>query len=86
MEQYEGEDVRDIIQKMQNAVDVWETSINLTGGAIRPEKCHWYVLDFKWNGSEYNLATIDDTPYELTVKDMDGNRKTIERKEYDNPK
>eukprot|EP00546_Thalassionema_frauenfeldii_P020730 CAMPEP_0178896710 /NCGR_PEP_ID=MMETSP0786-20121207/1332_1 /TAXON_ID=186022 /ORGANISM="Thalassionema frauenfeldii, Strain CCMP 1798" /LENGTH=52 /DNA_ID=CAMNT_0020567159 /DNA_START=399 /DNA_END=557 /DNA_ORIENTATION=- len=30
-EQYEGEDIESIVQRMQTAVDVWETSIKLTG-------------------------------------------------------
>jgi len=34
MEKYEGENIDDIIQRMQQAVDIWETSITLTGGAI----------------------------------------------------
>mmetsp|Transcript_5909 Transcript_5909/g.9058 ORF Transcript_5909/g.9058 Transcript_5909/m.9058 type:complete len:1660 (+) Transcript_5909:3576-8555(+) len=83
MEKYEGEEVDKILQRMQQAIDVWETSITLTGGAIRPEKCHWYILDFQWKGSEYSLTTKEDIPYELTVKDMDGKRQIIQRKEYD---
>ena len=64
---------------MQQAVDVWETSICITGGAIRPEKCHWYVLDFQWSGSDYHLSTTTDIPSNLSVKDSNGTRQTIKR-------
>ena len=48
---YEGKDIATIVQRMQKAVDCWETGIRAKGGAIRPEKCHWYLLDFQWDGS-----------------------------------
>jgi len=83
MEQYEGEDISSVVGRMQEAVDLWENSIRLTGGAIRPEKCHWYTLDFKWEGSNYSLSNINDVSAELSVKDSDGIRRNIERKEYD---
>ena len=48
----EGESTEEIITRMQEAVNTWEASIRTTRGAIRPEKCNWYVLDFLWEGSK----------------------------------
>lgn len=78
-EKYDGENLNDIAQRMQQAVDVWETSIRIKGGAIHPEKCHWYVLDFQWSGSDYQLSTTTDIPSNLTVKDSNDTRQTIKR-------
>ena len=34
MEKYEGEDMIEIVNRMQQAVDLWESGIKTTGGAI----------------------------------------------------
>ena len=74
-----GESTSDIIIRMQKAVDTWEASIKTTGGAIRPKKCYWYVVDFKWKDSKWEYKTTDDLPATLTVKDTDGSRHPIRR-------
>lgn len=85
-ENYEGKNIKEIIKRMQKAIDLWEKSIKITGGAIQLEKCHWYVLNFKWDGSTYKLSTKIDLPYELTVIDTNGIRQIIKRKEYNKSK
>ena len=62
---------------MQKAVDMWEASIKTTGGAIRPNKCYWYVVDFKWKDSEWDYMTSSDLPATLMVKDTNGIRHPI---------
>jgi len=57
---------------------VYKAGVHQTGGAIRPEKCRWYIIGFKWaNGVakyEYNL-TIEH----VTIEDSYGNEKVVER-------
>ena len=48
------------------------------GGAILPEKSHWYLVDFKWENDTWWYATIEETPAELDVRDFTGQRKRME--------
>ena len=43
-----GESMESIAAKMQAAVDLWEGGIWFSGGALAPEKSHWYAIDFRW--------------------------------------
>lgn len=64
---------------MQRALDAWEGGIRATGGAIVPTKSFWYLVDFKWQRGEWSYKSIDSTPGELTVLDLDGRRCTLRR-------
>jgi Reverse transcriptase (RNA-dependent DNA polymerase) len=37
-----------VANSIQNAVDAWEAGIRATGGAIVPDKSHWYLIAYKW--------------------------------------
>lgn len=80
-EKMEGEHHSNILTCMQTAVDTWEEGIKAAGGAICPEKCHWCLLEFLWDGSTWKLATSSNSPGILTVRDSEGQRKIIARKE-----
>ena len=70
---------QEVAQEMQAMLDTWEGGIRATGGAIVPEKSHWYLVDFKWQNDVWRYATIDETPAELDVRDFNGQRKKLER-------
>ena len=38
----------------------WSTLLNATGGALKPEKCFWYMLDYTCKDGEWSYA--DMTP------------------------
>ena len=78
-QKFADDDVYTVIDRMQKAVDLWEKGIRATGGAIRPEKCHWYAVDFKWNGSNWSYKSTDELPAQLTVKNSEGTRQQIKR-------
>jgi hypothetical protein len=42
-----GRASRAVLMKFPQALDLWEGGIRATGGAIVPEKSHWYLIDFK---------------------------------------
>ena len=37
---------QEVAHEMQEMLDIWEGGIRATGGAIIPEKLHWYLVDF----------------------------------------
>jgi len=64
---------------LQKAIDTWEACLKATCGAIVPEKTVWWLVSFKWSGTTWEYATIQDCPGELQVKDILNQRKIITR-------
>jgi hypothetical protein len=59
----------EIITKMQDSLDTWEGGLRATGGAIVPEKSHWYLIEFGWNKGMPFYKSVSDAPATLKVKD-----------------
>ena len=38
---------QDTLRTSQKMFLKWENLLDATGGALRPEKCFWYLIDFK---------------------------------------
>jgi len=45
------------------------------------EKTVWWLVSFKWNGGSWRYAGIQDSPGDLTVKDITNERKIIKHLE-----
>jgi len=67
--------------QLQQAIDTWEFSLKATCGALVPEKTVWWLVSFNWDGTSWRYASLQDSPGELTVKDLNNNRKVITRLE-----
>jgi len=33
-----------------------------------PEKCFWYLIDFKWKNQKWNYKKVSHTPGQLSVE------------------
>ena len=51
---------REVAESMQEALTAWEGGIRATGGAIEPEKSHWYLSDFVWQHRTWRYATVQE--------------------------
>jgi hypothetical protein len=40
--------LEEVISNIQLSLTAWEGGIRATGGAIKPRKSHWYLIDFEW--------------------------------------
>jgi hypothetical protein len=69
------------IEQLQEAIDTREFSLKTTCVAIVPEKTIWWLVSFKWTGTFWRYASIQDSPGKLKVYDIHNNRKTIKRLE-----
>ena len=49
-------------QRLQNAITVWNGALNVTCGALRPEKCYWYFMNFTWKNGTANLSSFPPQP------------------------
>ena len=41
---------------IQHSLNAWRSGIHASGGAIVPEKSHWYLIDFKWTNGVPNTG------------------------------
>ena len=53
------ENANSIRDRAQKAASVYSAGVKQTGGAIRPEKCRWFLLSYKWVSG---IAKIEYNP------------------------
>ena len=70
----EGENVDQVLNKMQKALNLWEGLIKNTGGALAVDKCRWWGIDFEWNQGTWHYKTGDELYGELSAIDTNGRR------------
>ena len=74
----DNENYISIRNRAQKTATVYKSGVHQTGGAIRPEKCRWYLICYKWiNG----IAMYDYNPNitDITITDSRGNDQIVER-------
>ena len=49
---------------VQNATDDWVGLVHASGGSLKPAKCLWYMLGWKWIQGEARLKTLAELPPE----------------------
>jgi hypothetical protein len=62
---------QEVAQDMQNGLDLWESLLKVTGGALVPEKSYWYLIDFKWHNGTWRYAMTEEAQFDLMMKDKD---------------
>jgi hypothetical protein len=77
----EGQTFHDVEDQMQQALLAWEGGLKATGGAIVPEKSHWYLIDFIWDKGVWQYKTIEESPANIQIQDCTGTTKIPERLE-----
>ena len=50
------------VSQVQQATYYWAELLQSTGGKLKPEKCFWYHLSYKFGNSEPMLQKIKDLP------------------------
>ncbi len=63
----------------QREVTQWCHLLNAKGGALKPEKCFWYLLDYTCDGGEWSYAVHSD--FELSVTNPDGSVSKIKQED-----
>jgi hypothetical protein len=53
-------DPYELMLQSQREVTQWCHLLNVTGGALKPEKCFWYLLDYTCDGGEWSYAVHSD--------------------------
>jgi hypothetical protein len=57
----------------------WSCLLNATGGALKPEKCFWYLLDYACKEGEWTYVEL--VPQEMLITNPDGSTSPIKQEE-----
>ena len=68
-----------VTSKLQESINFWEGTLRVSGGALAPSKCHWYLIDYQWLGNSWSLVTPEQVPATVSVRSPSGRRVSIER-------
>jgi hypothetical protein len=71
----------DTHSSMQSSLTTWEGGIRATGGAIVPEKSHWYLVEFGWKDGLPFYQSVNNFSGSLSVKDAEGNQRQLRQLE-----
>jgi hypothetical protein len=62
----------EVAQDMQDGLDLWEGLLKAMGSALVPKNSYWwYLIDFKCNNGTWKYTTMEETQFDLTMKDKD---------------
>ena len=48
----------DLWRQSREACETWGGLLIATGGMLKPEKCHYYMWDHRWNGQEWESCDV----------------------------
>ena len=71
-------DHRALCHQTQLGLDTWNNLLQATGGALKPEKCFWYSLEYSCKDGEWDYQHNSNA--EMTITNQDGTYSTIIRK------
>jgi len=77
----------DLWYETQDATTSWGKLLLATGGALKPEKCFYYLVDYEWqDDGTWEYATLDNTMPPITVPLTNGAAAEIKHLPADTPK
>ena len=72
----DGTTVAEVYTKLQSILTTWDEVMQVNGGAIAPDKCWWYLVDFEWSQGRWKYSS-PGAALQLQVRDKDGVRKKL---------
>jgi len=70
-----------ILQQLQQTLDLWETGLRTSGGALSAKKSRWTYLDFHWKKGKWEYKSTAKLPGTLFMNDILGKRLLLDRLE-----
>jgi len=53
--------------KMQCSLTMWHGLLRATGGDLVPDKCFWYLIDFKWQNQQWKYKSNAEAQGQISV-------------------
>lgn len=80
------ESITSIAQRTQILVNRWTGALWASGGCLRPIKCWFYAVSFRWEGSDWKYEHKDEMNISIEVPDNKGIMHKVRQINYDTPK
>ena len=74
----------DVFRRAKKAAKVWDMAVLQTGGALRPEKCYWSAIDFRWKNGRWFYMPMRDFQEAIWVNDTNGVKQKVKRLDINN--
>jgi len=68
-------DPGEVWAQAQLELEKWSCLLNATGGALKPEKCFWYLIDYECIDGDWRYADL--APREMVITNPDGSTSPI---------
>ena len=69
----------DIASKMQEAIELWENGLKVTGGDIVPEKSWLYPIEFNTDETKIKYLKVEEFEHNFQVKDYNDNQQELKK-------
>jgi len=66
-----------VTTKMQGSLKLWHGLLKATRGNLVPEKCFWYLIDFKYEGNHWKYNSWQADQHKIHIPRDDGTLVTI---------
>ena len=73
---YLGNDADEIFDGLASMIKLWDELMEVTGAAIAPDKCWWYLVEFTWHRGRWSY-TNQGHQFDLKVRDKTGEEQII---------
>ena len=66
-----GNTADEVIEGLQDMLTLWDHLMEVTGAAIAPDKCWWYLIEFQWTNGRWKGSDEGET-FTLEVRNKKG--------------
>lgn len=78
-----GYDTLDVVfKRAQRAAHIWQQTVHDSGGAMRPEKCYWSVVDFRFVAGRWRYMHFKKFEGTIAVRDTNNVPQEVERLDH----
>ena len=77
------ESIASVAQRHQSTVTCWAGGLRVTGGALKPEKCFWYPIQWIWKKGIAHVIPAAKVNINISVRNPEGNIEEISKLNYD---
>ena len=70
-----NDDAETIQRKSQQAATAYQDGVQQTGGAVRPDKCRWYLITFAWRSGKWYYEKKNQ--YQINLEDDKGKSQIV---------
>ena len=72
-----GHNADEIFDGLASMLKMWDELMEVTGAAIAPDKCWWYLVEFTWKKGRWSYSN-EGNQFQLKVRNKDGIEESLQ--------